>query len=69
MPENNTEYGAIHGMMMEWSEADLAASRAQQAAMDAQRATHERGEQWQELSLGHRAILAAEAANSTPLEA
>lgn len=69
MSSNNAEYGAIHGMTMEWTEADLAASKAQQASMDAQRVSQERGKSWQALPLGERAILAAAQANEETQDA
>lgn len=69
MTQQNPEYGAIHGMMHEWDDGDLAASTAQQASMDAQKRFAGRPSvdtyyddlpsTWTELTRDQRAIIEA----------
>jgi hypothetical protein len=57
MTELRPEYGAIHGMASEWTSADLAASQAQQASMDAQRSVRIQNLNWTGLDAHQRSIL------------
>ena len=58
MTQVGPEYGATRGMYMGWTDSDLAASRKQQASMDAQRRMESNGVSWQGLDTSRRAILA-----------
>ena len=54
------EYGALKGMTMEWTDADIDADRRQRASMDAQRTAAATPDvEWTTLTSSERQILTA----------